>query len=267
MNCAPNNKNKNNFTCYSSDQLKKMVKAIKKNPNKPDKELWNTLSNEFTNCIEDSCWLDQDVIKKINDKDLHEYTFKPAMPSSWENNRYTWLSTTDISKVMKQYEKTYPDFKYYGPVPIDCPVDIYCEVSNIDLNKLLQQGKKRIGIGYNLDKHNEPGSHWVSLYIDIPKSKIIYYDSTATEAPYILRTFIQQLLQQLEKTNGMAGFDYNKKKHQFGGSECGVYSMNFLVEMLKGKTLDDFQNKDIRDFSVNILREYFYRLPKKYLNQ
>lgn len=57
--------------------------------------------------------------------------------------------------------------------------------------------------------------------------------------------------------------DWNKKKHQFGGSECGVYSMNFIIESIKGNKLSDIENKKISDYSVNILRNYFYRPPKK----
>ncbi len=42
-----------------------------------------------------------------------------------------------------------------------------------------------------------------------------------------------------------------------------MYSMNFLIESLKGKTLKDIENKAITDREVNILRNYLYRPPKK----
>ena len=71
------------------------------------------------------------------------------------------------------------------------------------------------------------------------------------------------ILKQLDTMNKKANFDYNRKQHQYGGSECGVYSMNFIVEMLKGKTLEDFQKKKVSDFSVNLLRDYFYRTSAK----
>ena len=56
--------------------------------------------------------------------------------------------------------------------------------------------------------------------------------------------------------------DWNKKKHQFGGSECGVYSMNFIIESIKGNKLSEIEKKSISDYSVNVLRNYFYRPPK-----
>ena len=58
-------------------------------------------------------------------------------------------------------------------------------------------------------------------------------------------------------------YECNKKRHQYGGSECGMYSMNFLIESLKGKTLMDIENKVITDREVNLLRNYLYRPPKK----
>ena len=62
---------------------------------------------------------------------------------------------------------------------------------------------------------------------------------------------------------GNHAYEYNKKRHQYGGSECGMYSMNFLIESLKGKTLKDFESKQITDREVNLLRNYLYRPPKK----
>jgi hypothetical protein len=67
----------------------------------------------------------------------------------------------------------------------------------------------------------------------------------------------------LNQLNGNHLYEYNKKRHQYGGSECGMYSMNFLIESLKGNTLKDIENKVITDREVNILRNYLYRPPKK----
>ena len=68
---------------------------------------------------------------------------------------------------------------------------------------------------------------------------------------------------KLNQLNGKHIYEYNKKRHQYGGSECGMYSMNFLIESLKGKSLMDIENKAITDREVNLLRNYLYRPPKK----
>ena len=35
----------------------------------------------------------------------------------------------------------------------------------------------QIGIVFNLDKHDQEGSHWVSMFIDLKRDGIYYFDS------------------------------------------------------------------------------------------
>jgi len=269
MNCAPE-RNKNDKTCYSKEQLIRMAQALNKNNkskiniNKTKNEIWENIREHlFDECTYEWCWLDNTAIKKLNDRELKDFTFKPAMPNEWKKNKYAWLTTTDIYKVMQQYEKLYPNFRFFGPVPVDCPKDIYCELTDIDLKKLKSRGLDYIGVIFNLDKHNESGSHWVGLFANIPERIVSYYDSTAYPPPDYIKYFMSMLVRSMKTINEEnIEVNYNQKKHQFGGSECGIYSMNFLIESLKGKKMEDFQKKKINDFSVNILRNYLYRPPK-----
>lgn len=275
MNCAPGNYSKDETSCYSKEQLIKIAKALNekqktsiKTSGKTKKEIWDQIQkNLLGECIYEWCWLDNHAVKSIKDRKLKEEVFKPPMPDEWVKNKYTWLTTTDISKVMKQYEKKYPEFHFYGPVPVDCPRDISCELTDLDLKRLSGRGIKYVGVIFNLDRHDQAGSHWVGLFCNIPKRVISYYDSTATSPPDYIKYFIDMLKSSLKTINGdRVIYNYNRKKHQFGGSECGVYSMNFIVESLRGKSIKDFEEKNISDYSVNILREYFYRPSKKKMN-
>jgi len=261
MNCSPANKSKDN-TCYSKDQLIKIASSLnqKKNAkiglNKSKNALWESIRKKlFPVCTTEWCWLDH----VDTDKEMKEFTFRPEMPTEWIKNKYEWLSTTDIQEVMVQYEKQYDNFRFFGPVPVDCPKDIYCELTDLDIQKLKSKGVDYIGVVFNLDRHDQSGSHWVALYIDIPQSLITYYDSTASEPPEYIKYFINMIGIKL----GKHSYEYNKKRHQYGGSECGMYSMNFIIERLKGKTLKDIESKQITDREVNLLRNYLYRPPKK----
>ena len=266
MNCAPNKKG--DWTCYSKEQLIKMAEALNKNnknkiriSGKTKNQLWENIREElFDECEYEWCWLDNPAIKSLNDKELKDFTFKPAMPQEWNKNKYTWLTTTDISKVMRQYERLYNDFRFFGPVPVDCPKDIYCELTNVDINKMNKKGIKNLGVIFNLDRHYESGSHWVGLFIDTEEKRICYYDSTGHPPPGYIKYFMETLKRQMGDNVKM---EHNRRKHQYGGSECGIYSMNFLIESLKGKKLEDFEKKGISDFSVNILRQYLYRPSKQ----
>lgn len=265
MNCAPANKSKDH-TCYSKDQLIKMASSLNQKKNagislkKSKNALWESIRKTlFPVCTTEWCWLDH----VDTDKTMKEETFRPAMPIEWVKNKYEWLSTTDINEVMVQYEKKYENFRFFGPVPVDCPKDIYCELTDLDIKGLKSKGVDYIGVVFNLDRHDQSGSHWVALYINIPKSLITYYDSTSSEPPEDIKYFINMVGIKLNQLNGKHVYEYNKKRHQYGGSECGMYSMNFLIESLKGKTLMDIEKKSITDRDVNLLRNYLYRPPKK----
>jgi hypothetical protein len=260
MNCAPANKSKDH-TCYSKDQLIKIASSLNQKKNagislkKSKNALWESIRKTlFPVCTTEWCWLDHIDA----DKQMKDSTFRPSMPIEWVKNKYEWLSTTDINEVMVQYEKEYSNFRFFGPVPVDCPKDIYCELTDLDIKGLKSKGVDYIGVVFNLDRHDQSGSHWVALYINIPKSLITYYDSTASQPPEDIKYFINMVGIKL----GNHTYEYNKKRHQYGGSECGMYSMNFLIESLKGKTLKDIEMKAITDREVNLLRNYLYRPPK-----
>ena len=44
---------------------------------------------------------------------------------------------------------------------------VWEELCKFELEKQIEKGKNKIGIIFNLDKHYQSGSHWVSLFIDI----------------------------------------------------------------------------------------------------
>jgi hypothetical protein len=259
MNCAPHRKG--DTTCYTKEQLVKMAKILKIKFTGSKEEIWNAIRMHlFDECDYEWEWMDNKAIRGLNDREIKYETFKPPMPTAWLKNKFTWLNTTDILNVMRQYEKLYRDFKFFGPVPVDCPKDISCELTNIDLGKMNRKGVNMVGVIFNLDKHNESGSHWVGLFTNMQDNSITYYDSTGNQPPDYIKYFMGMLKRQMK--SGVV-IDWNKKKHQFGGSECGVYSMNFIIESIKGNKLSDIEKKSISDYSVNILRNYFYRPPKK----
>ena len=182
MYCSPDKNSSNNYTCFSKEALIKIGKSYNnkygKNiniKNASKKQLWDNLRKELSGmCKTEWCWKDRDFVKNLRDDEIERFTFKPKMPSSWKKNKYTWLTTTDINDVMVQYEKKYKDFIFFGPVPADCPSNFVCELSNIDLQNMYTNKIFKIGIIFNLDTHNKPGSHWVGSFININTNKVYY---------------------------------------------------------------------------------------------
>ena len=102
------------------------------------KHLLKELTSKLENiCNDQICWLKQDFIKSLKDKDILE-TFRPKGPEG----KFEWLSTTHINKVMEQYEKKYNDFKFYGAVPIDFDDLPSLELKDINYQQLLDNGIK-----------------------------------------------------------------------------------------------------------------------------
>ena len=52
---------------------------------------------------------------------------------------------------------------------------------------------------------------------------------------------------------------YNQVRHQFSNSECGVYSMNFIIRLLHGETFDDITENITKDTEMNACRKSYFR--------
>ena len=51
---------------------------------------------------------------------------------------------------------------------------------------------------------------------------------------------------------------YNDKRHQYAGSECGMYSMHFILERLHGTSMYQMSQETISDEKMNALRKILY---------
>ena len=266
--CAPHLKC--NTGCYDLKSLKKFAKAINKViKSKKDKisltlsrdKMYNKIKKYFYSKCKDNgrCWLKQPIIKKIIDDNLKYFTFKPEMPSEWKENKYTWLNSLDIYYTMIQTEKSYKDFKFLGPVPSDCPIGVNCELSKLNIYDLLKKNKSKIGIIYNLDVSTGPGTHWTAVYIDTKNSEINYYDSYGQEPIEYIKDFLVKIYKKMCSNGKNPIIIYNDRRHQKGFSECGVFSMNFLFNRLKGLTMYDISNMNITDKEMNDKRKILFR--------
>lgn len=199
-------------------------------------------------------------------KQLATTYVRPEQPSKWKDDPDMWLDSLNIEAVMKQYEEAFPQFEFMGPFPIDFAApDPYntsggekkClirEICGLRMEQALQQGTKAIGIIYNLDPHFKDGSHWVANYIDIPNHKCYYFDSYGYEPPKQIATFMKWLTTQDSSMKLM----YNARRFQHLGSECGMYSMYFIVRMLYGDDFRTFCRLQPRDSVMLDLRDWLF---------
>lgn len=295
--CSPERKKRDGNGCFSKESLDNLITTWNKyNPNNKiiiksnysNKKLWNLLNDKMKgicNKDQDWCWVgalekmsddsdDKKILKTIASKEL-----RPEKPEEWLKNPKAWLSNFDIDKVMRQYDtdKKYK-YKFIGVYPIDFTARdkfgkcLFSEMCNIDVNKYISKNIKYIGIITNLDKHDQPGSHWTSTFIVLdPKLKAYgayYYDSTAKRIPSYVFNYLQDIKKQMQKIypNKFFVIKYNKKQHQRSNTECGLFSILFQIRWLnylkknKDTTFEDIiSNPDINDQFMYELRNVLFR--------
>ena len=337
--CAPNNIKED--TCFPEEVIDELSKKL---------GTGNTIQEirDETNCDNDLC------VAGKTDKptDFVEY-FIPPKPETWKKSHTPedkksniWLSTLDIDNVLNQYQDKYKDFKYFGAVPIDfdhklitgenevCVSDDLCK---INMKELWNDGYRNFGFVFNTDRHDQPGQHWISMFVS--KNGIYFFDSVGTkpknEIIKLMNTITDSLNECLydstinpnelsdvhsvhkkltkpakKGTNklfmdtewlmkgGVLFLDdnpykileirkdhvvvspklskeyelgtkivekcwrqfYNDKKHQYGNTECGIYSIYFIINMLeKGNEFLEILENVIVDDKIQENRDIFFR--------
>lgn len=211
-------------------------------------------------CTTQNCWLNQSFINNMDMNmkfKLRKQTFRPEGPQG----KFDWLNTININDTMLQYENKYNDFKFIGAVPIDFDDLPTLGIKNLDLNNLVQSGKVKIGIIFNLDESYKSGSHWVASFANLKEGKIYFYDSYATPPEQRIRKYMRRLANfcqnELKIKDVIA--THNKIRHQYGDSECGVYSINFILRLLRGDTFDEICNSKTTDEMVNQCRKVYFK--------
>ena len=121
----------------------------------------------------------------------------------------------------------------------------------------MKNKKTKIGIIFNLDPHYKSGSHWVALFIDIKKLKIYYFDSVGDSIPHEIMKFVNNVKKQGINIDKKFKFKQNKLEHQKKNTECGMYSLYFIIETLKNGEPLIFNKLKSDDEMHSFRRKYF----------
>ena len=276
LKCSPQTNNNNKtFTCLENNTLLQLKELWnKRHPELPikttdTKQIWITLQQYLSNtCNKESCWLKQKFVEGKLDYALKN-SFAPKSPEKWKKNPNEWLSSVDILNVMKQYEKAYRCFEFIGPSPIDFDTNemhgecVWEELCHFNLEKQITSGKTKIGVIFNTDPHDKDGEHWISLFINIRKGKIFYFDSAGNQVPREVMAFVNRVIGQGLELNKPIHFQFDQNypvEHQYGNTECGIYSIYFIVHMLEDKITEHY-------LKTHILKDkYMQKFRKVYFN-
>lgn len=272
MKCSPHRSeslgDSNLYTCFTKDELVKIAESynsftkicekgscykVKKINNPQDKsleQLYKSLKVRFSAlCKDEHCWVNLSFLEKIPDKQFLEnlkyFVFKPKMTGG----RWKWLSTMDINYVLKQYEKFDDSFYFLGAQPSD-----FLEISKNEV--IFPRQKRKIGLVLNWDTHDRSGSHWVAIFIDMDNKTIDYFDSTGDSPKE--NKHITSVLQFFKKQIPGSKIMINKKVHQKGNTECGVYSIYFIIQRILGNDFKSITDHIIHDNDMNLFRDFIF---------
>lgn len=251
--CKPGLKGQLSNTCFTKD----IVNTIKKHYNVNNEIKINATSpktilqrlKKHTNCDDEKCWIK--LLPPHLRNNVKNYLYRPLYPKEWHSNKNAWLSNFDILAVINQYEESNPNFKFIGPTFIDfderssfaeekCVEDELCE---FNLNYYLDKNITKIGIIFNLDTHDQSGSHWVSLFIDLTDNFIFYFNSTGENTPKEIKALCLRIQEQARAKNIELTYIKNGLEHQKEDTECGMYSLFFIISMLTDSIGGDTNQK------------------------
>jgi hypothetical protein len=288
--CAPLKYDEKNHTCFSLEQLSEMAKAYNRYASKgklsPNESRVDTGKSSLIEINNDKAYLLKEIMSRFKNicagsevcitqqhfmneivgemrEDIIYGTFRISGP----NKSDEWLSTVDINGIMTQYEKVYPNFKFMGAVPRDCDSLNFCSLARSEFSKLESSGKEQIGIIFNQDAYGESGSHWVAMYLNLPKGECYYCDSLGKKPVSDVSDYIEKFRAWYKKKYGKeADYQWNKKSYQKDDSECGIYSCNFLIRKLGGESFDSITKNSLKFEDINSCRnKYFSNQPSKFV--
>ena len=99
------------------------------------------------------------------------------------------------------------------------------------------------------------------MFTDL-NNRTINFDSYAVcPPPAEIRRLIQHFKsysKELYGTENAFRVNCNNIRHQLANSECGVYSIYFLTESLKGRTFNDITSNIKRDEEINQFRQIYF---------
>jgi hypothetical protein len=183
---------------------------------------------------------------------------KPRAPADWKVNPEEWLSSDDIEKLEKKFERLFANYEHIGTFPIDfdarsetgqCLVSALC---SMDIEKLAKEGKTQIGIVFNTDVSTGPGEHWVAVFCDIRPElqypRFTYFDSYAQHPEKQIKKLMKRWKikwDALRKHEQPMQLTYNKTRHQYKDSQCGTYCLYFHYCCLTGIPMEERVPDDV----------------------
>ena len=99
----------------------------------------------------------------------------------------------------------------------------------------------------------------ILFFKDLNKKVVYFFDSVGSAPPSEVQILIERLQEQSKEARFELKYDYSKTRHQYENSECGVYTIYFIIQLLEEKkTFQEMEKHRTPDEYVNNKRKYFF---------
>lgn len=174
------------------------------------------------------------------------------------NIDHTLMKWSSISET--EYEKKF----YHVPFQM---IDFYqtqTELAKLNLNELINKGYDCMGVVINTDVSTGRGIHWFCLYVDLSSNPITveYFNSSGFPPRSEVVFWMEQAAMELRKK----GKDVkiinatNNRQIQNSKTECGVWSLVYILSRLKGKDPNWIVNTNVDDDDMIQFRKRLFRV-------
>ena len=211
---------KDQVKCFDTEDLKIFIEIYNKYfANKIKSITYRAINNKLKDVLGDKkhyLWFDYlcqhcsfNECLKLNN--ISDNRLLPKKPAEWYMNRTAWLSNFDIEDVLIHYHKCKKyNYEFVGVFTVDFAVKesngkckYYDNKCNPDIRDNIKKNKKYLGIVTNLDRFDQGGSHWTSIFIvmdpTLPSYGIYCYDSGGNGIPPLIMLYINEVKKQVKE--------------------------------------------------------------------
>jgi Ulp1 protease family, C-terminal catalytic domain len=142
------------------------------------------------------------------------------------------------------------------------------ELANLDIPKLIKEGYKSFGVVLNTDVSSGGGKHWFAIYGDLDhkgtdKDPLIieYFNSSGNSPMREVADWLEAMQHTLLKNYSLEVEIVRSANRRLQNSmtECGVWSLMYLLSRLKNHPSDWFYKTNANDADMIDLRAFLFR--------
>lgn len=183
---------------------------------------------------------------------LKKRYFRPSINMKWLQDGNTWLKTNEITSVLDQYQDVLKDFYSFGAIAAN-----FMDLERWHVFKQRAHEFDKIGGVMNMDPSWQSGSHWVAFYAQ--HDLFYYYDSSGHKPIESIKTMFKHL-KDMKWLNPDVELHYNTVQHQYGNSECGMFSLIFVIMSLEKGNPEEQCKRFLYPHSDDLVQSYRFKL-------